>query len=187
MKLLAGLGNPGPRYADTRHNIGFWVLERLAQRHDIPLRRRSRGALYGQGDIGGQRVTLVLPQTFMNASGHPVASHGSYLDIPLGDILVVYDDVDLDLGRIRLRAKGSAAGHKGLQSVIDCLGDGAFPRLRFGIGPVPPRWDTADFVLSPFRPDESPVVEDRLIVAVQAVECWLGQGIEAAMNEFNAA
>jgi PTH1 family peptidyl-tRNA hydrolase len=186
LRLIAGLGNPGPRYADTRHNVGFWVLERLAERHDIPLRRRARGALYGEGAVAGERVTLALPQTFMNASGHAVASYVAYLDLPLEDLIVVYDDVDLELGRIRLRKKGSAGGHRGLRSVIHCLGDPNFPRLRLGIGPVPPRWDTADFVLSPFGPDERPVIDEAVIGAMGAVESWLVEGIDATMNDYNA-
>jgi PTH1 family peptidyl-tRNA hydrolase len=172
---------------DTRHNIGFRVVERIAQRHEIELRRRARGALYGEGRIGDQRVTLILPQTFMNLSGHPVASYAAYFDIPPEDLIVIYDDADLELGRIRVRGKGSAGGHRGLQSVLECLGSQDFPRLRFGIGPVPPRWELADFVLSPFHRAELPVVEDRLIAAVQAVECWLAEGLPAAMNKYNSA
>ncbi len=183
--LVVGLGNPGPRYADTRHNVGFWIAETLADRHGLDLTRQRHEARQGRGVIAGRDVVLALPQTFMNDSGRAVGRLARFYRVPPERILVMYDDVALDIGQLRLRLKGSAGGHKGVASIIQHLGTEEFPRLRFGIGPAPKNRALVDFVLSPFSRQELALVEERIAVAAEAAETCLAEGVEAAMNRFN--
>jgi len=185
MKIIVGLGNPGFTYRRTRHNLGFMVVAALARRRGIRFRRGRFQCTQAEGPIGKQKVLLVRPQTFMNRSGVCVAAVARRFDCPLEDLLVICDDVNLDLGTLRLRRSGSGGGHKGLQSVIDQLHSREFPRLRLGIGPPPDGIDMMDYVLAPFRRSERPTVKDFLARAAQAAETWVYYGIDEAMNRFN--
>ena len=187
MKLIVGLGNPGPRYARTRHNIGLRVLDAVATRAGAALAARRFAGRFGAGALAGERVGLLAPETFMNRSGEAVAEALAALPVadPARELLVVLDDVDLPLGRLRLRARGSSGGHNGLADVLERLGSEDVPRLRFGIGrPTEPR-DTVDFVLEPFAPGEEELLTLAVARAVEAVECFVAEGIAAAMNRFN--
>ncbi|HZT08327.1 MAG TPA: aminoacyl-tRNA hydrolase [Chloroflexota bacterium] len=184
-KLIVGLGNPGPRYHHTRHNVGFAVVAELGRRHNVP--GRSRGpVIVGEGAISGQPVVLAQPTTMMNASGAPVALLRKRHNVwSLDDLLVVVDDMDLALGTVRLRPRGSAGGHNGLKSIIDALGSQDFPRLRVGIGRPPPGVDPIDYVLTRFSPAERATIEKAIATAADAVECWIEHGADETMNRFN--
>ncbi|MCM8811465.1 MAG: aminoacyl-tRNA hydrolase [Candidatus Omnitrophica bacterium] len=184
MKLIVGLGNPGARYEETRHNIGFTIVSRLSKRWAIPLKKELCRAKVGRGTVGSDDVALALPQTMMNASGDSVEPLRRHWNISLADILVVYDDKDLPLGVVRLRPKGSDGGHKGLASVIRAVGTEEIPRLRVGIG-SPDSQDTVDHVLTPFHPSEKKAMEKIAERVEEACEMWLSQGMTAAMNLFN--
>lgn len=181
-KCVVGLGNPGSRYELTRHNLGFMVVDRLARLGGLSWRRKGFPALGAGGLLDGHEVLLVKPQTYMNNSGRCMA----FLleEYPLEDILVVYDDMDLDLGKLRLRAKGSAGTHKGMGSVVKAAGE-MIPRLRLGIGPPLPTQDPVDFVISPFRPEEVASMREMVDRAVQAVRTWIVSGMQEAMLEYN--
>ena len=185
MKLVVGLGNPGARYANTRHNVGFMVLDRLARRRGVEITKRQCNALTGLGSITGHKVCLAKPQTFMNLSGEAVACLARFYKVSPRDLLVVYDERDLPVGRIRLRERGSAGGHRGVQSIIAMLGTSDFPRLRIGIG-RPEGMEAVEHVLGSFSAEERPIIEEALNRAVDAVEVALSEGMEAAMNRFNA-
>ena len=186
MKLAAGLGNPGPRYAASRHNIGYAVVDELARRWTVDLSRYDRHfeGLIGEAAVGGERVLLLKPATFMNLSGRSVAAVWRFYKLAPADVLVVFDDLDLPVGQLRIRAAGSAGGHKGMSDVILQLGTDEIPRVRIGIGKVH-RDATVDYVLSAFEPDEKPRMAEVVGCAAAAVECWLARGITAAMNQFN--
>lgn len=186
MKLIVGLGNPGPRYAGSRHNVGFTVVDALAAqwRADVSRYDRHFEGLIGQANVGTEVVMLLKPQTFMNLSGRSVGAVMRYYKIEPADLLVVYDDLDLPPGRVRVRASGSAGGHKGMTDVIRNLSTDAIARIRVGIGKVD-RSATVDFVLSRFTPDEQAAINAAITTATQAAECWVSRGIETAMNEYN--
>lgn len=185
MKLVVGLGNPGLRYAATRHNVGFRLIDLLAERHRIRLRRSRLRGLSGTGSIAGQVVALLQPTTHMNDSGLSVAPAVRHYGAAPHELLVVCDDVNLDPGLLRLRRKGSAGGHHGLESIIEALGSDDFSRLRIGVGQPPPWQSWVDYVLEPFEKQELPIIGKAIARAADAVECWLAEGIEAAMNRFN--
>jgi PTH1 family peptidyl-tRNA hydrolase len=186
LSMIVGLGNPGKEYSSDRHNIGFRVVEALARAHGLTFRRRPGAkAAVASGQIGGKRVLVAKPQAFMNLSGQPVGSLSRFYKVEPERILVVYDDLDLPLGRLRLRSEGGSGGHKGMRSIIDALGSQAFPRLRVGISRPPGRMDPADFVLEPFDKAEGPIVAQAVDEAVAAIECWLQAGIVAAMDRTN--
>ncbi|MHB0912037.1 MAG: aminoacyl-tRNA hydrolase [Armatimonadota bacterium] len=185
MKLIVGLGNPGREYHGTRHNVGFEVIDALAKRHRIQVRSRRGKALIGTGSIEGEPVILAKPTTFMNLSGQAVGDLARRHRLNAEDIVVICDDVNLPLGKLRIRAKGSAGGHNGLKSIIHSLGTQDFPRVRVGIGT--PRRDMVDHVLSRFARAERPAVQESVEAAANAVEAILKSGIEAAMNSFNAS
>lgn len=189
MKLVVGLGNPGPRYAATRHNVGFGIVERFGARHGIPIRERRFSGRFGRGHVGGTEVALLEPLTWMNLSGQAVleAVRGLSLERLSDDLLLVFDDVDLPFGRLRVRPSGGAGGHKGVADTLARLRRNDFPRLRFGIGRPPPGVDTADYVLEPFTPEEQAALEPRLDEAANAIEAVVEKGVEAAMNRFNPA
>lgn len=189
MFLIVGLGNPGAEYARTRHNVGWLVLDELARRHGIELSRRAHDARIGGGLVGNERVMLAKPQTFMNLSGRAVSALVRFYNVPLTNLIIVTDDLNLPLGRLRLRANGSDGGHNGLKSVAQMLGTREYPRLRFGVG-APPEVErqqsgTAGFVLRPFEPDEVAGVEDATRQAANCVEVWMRDGLQRAMGEFN--
>lgn len=184
MKLIVGLGNPGAQYQATRHNVGFCLVDLLATRWSIDLKRRKHEALFGQGHYRGDSMVLLKPQTFMNCSGQSVLQAVTFYKIDQKDFLVVVDDMDLELGRLRLRSQGRAGGHKGLSDIIEKLGTHQFPRLRMGIGSA--RGPQAvSHVLGNFDADEAELIEQALDRSAQAVECWVAEGISAAMNRFN--
>ncbi len=185
MRLIAGLGNPGCRYADTRHNIGWRVAEELARRWDVEAWMRKFGAFVAEARTGGRKVALVRPRRYMNRSGSSVREAMDFWKLEPEGLLVVVDDMDLDLGRLRLRPGGSDGGHNGLASVIAHLGHERFARLRVGIGPAPAQDEHVDFVLSPFAAAERPAVERAIESAADAAECWVQRGLEEAMNRYN--
>ncbi|RME81165.1 MAG: aminoacyl-tRNA hydrolase [Caldilineae bacterium] len=185
MKMIVGLGNPGLRYARNRHNVGFQIVDELAVKHQLSFDKRKHKAQLADGWIGEQKVMLVKPETYMNDSGSAVQPLVAYYRIDLADLMVVYDDLDLPLGRIRLRPGGGAGGHRGVRSIIERLGNDAFPRLRVGIDRPPGRMDPAAYVLQNFGEDEEAVMVQARERAVRALEVWLQAGIDAAMNEFN--
>ncbi len=183
-KLVVGLGNPGRKYASNRHNVGFQCLDRLAQAWGFSFRKRKHKALLAEGEMAGLRVILAKPQTFMNLSGNAVGRLARFYRVSPENILVIYDDLDLPLGKIRLRPEGGSGGHKGMKSIIERLGTHGFPRLRVGIG-RPAHSDPVDYVLSDFTPEQRITVEDAYESVVSAVELWVAEGIEAAMNRYN--
>jgi peptidyl-tRNA hydrolase len=187
MKLVFGLGNPGKEYERSRHNIGFQILDVLAGRYQITFSPHKYRSLAARIGVGEERVLLVKPLTYMNLSGEAVAPIVRFYKVPLADCLVIYDDLDLPFGRLRLRPKGGSGGHKGLKSIIQHLGTDEFPRLRVGIGRPPGRMDPADFVLSPFTPAEEEVMAIVREEAADAVNLWIREGMERAMNHVNSA
>lgn len=184
MKLIVGLGNPGSRYARNRHNIGYQCIERLVQRYSLAPPKVMFKAYVTSGQILGVKTVLARPLTFMNLSGEAVRPLLHWYRIELADLLVVYDDLDLPLGKIRLRQQGSSGGHKGMVSIIEQLGTAAFPRLRVGIG-RPACGEPPDHVLSDFTTDEAIVMDMALDQAVAAVETFIAFGIRVAMNQHN--
>jgi len=192
VKLIVGLGNPGRRYASNRHNVGFRVAARFARRHGIDLAEERFGGRFGRGCAGapnGERldVGVLQPHTYMNHSGEAVAAALGYLpvDDPSEDVVVVYDDVDLPFGRLRIRPSGGSAGHRGLESVIQCLGGDRFARLRFGVGRPEGAMETADYVLRNFSDEEEQQLETPMENAVKALDALLFEGLVAAMNRYN--
>lgn len=190
MILIVGLGNPGTQYQHTRHNIGWMVLDELSRRHQIPIIKSQLEALTGTGHIGEQRVLLAKPLTYMNLSGRAVAALKNYYQVELEHILIICDDLNLDIGRLRLRASGSDGGNNGLKSVGASLKTRDYARLRCGVG-EPPREErqergTRDFVLSKFSPDESGILQEQLQRAADCAETFALHGTAAAMNRFNS-
>jgi PTH1 family peptidyl-tRNA hydrolase len=183
--LIVGLGNPGLEYAKNRHNVGFQCIDRLAANHGLQFSRHQAKASLATGTIAGRRVILAKPLTYMNLSGQSVAQIARFYKIAPADILVVCDDLDLPLGRVRLRPEGSSAGHRGMTSIIDWLGTDGFPRMRLGIG-RPAHNGAVDFVLGNFSGDDAITMDRTLDRAVAAVVVFLTEGIDAAMNQFNA-
>ncbi|MDA1095836.1 MAG: aminoacyl-tRNA hydrolase [Chloroflexi bacterium] len=183
---VVGLGNPGQKYTSTRHNAGAMAVERLAKKHAIAIATRRGESKIGRGQIDGNDVTLALPLTFMNVSGEAVAPLVRRDGSGASKILIVYDDVDLPLGRIRLRPDGSAGGHNGMRSVIASLGSDRFPRLRIGVGrPEAAGQNTIAYVIGQFRPDEASALDAALQRAVACMELLVTEGLERAMNAFN--
>lgn len=186
MKIVVGLGNPGPEYRNTRHNVGFEVVAELARRFDGGRPQIKHEAEIVDVRIGDEKVLLVAPQTYMNLSGKSVQPLQAFYQSELGELLVVCDDMNLDLGRLRLKPGGSAGGQKGLADIIKRLGDQQFPRLRMGIGRPPGRMQASDYVLGRFRGDEKDDIEHAVLAAADGVETWVREGLEAAMNQVNA-
>ena len=183
--LIVGLGNPGREYRLNRHNIGFRAIDGLAQEWRIPLGNVRNKALIGQGLWGGVRVILAKPQTFMNLSGQSVTSLSRFYKIPQEKMLVIYDDLDLPLGTLRLRENGGSAGHKGMTSIIGQLGSNDFPRLRLGIGRPPGHMQVEDYVLQDFSEKEEELLSSLLDRSAEAVEIYIKNGVHAAMTQFN--
>lgn len=183
--IIIGLGNPGKKYENTRHNVGFITIDYLASKYGVSVTKLKHKALYGDGSIAGNRVILVKPQTFMNLSGESVREIIEWYKAPMSNIVLVYDDIDLAVGRIRVRPKGSAGTHNGMRSVLYQIRSDEFPRVRIGVGRPPEGWDLADFVLSRFGEDEKKAVEESVLKAAEAVTTIMESGVEAAMNKYN--
>ena len=186
MYLIAGLGNPGRKYERTKHNVGFDVIDYVTDRHRIPFSGIQFQAECGKGIIAGQKVMLAEPLTYMNLSGEAVAALVNYYKLdPEEELIVIYDDISLDPGQIRVRKKGSAGGHNGIKNIIACLGTDKFKRIRVGIGAKPDRWDLADYVLAPFTPENREKIEDAIKDAADALELILSGDMDEAMNRYN--
>ncbi|ARA93218.1 MAG: aminoacyl-tRNA hydrolase [Bacteroidetes bacterium] len=184
-RLIVGLGNPGPEYARTRHNAGFLVADAVAEQARASFALEKGNALVAWGQVRGRPVGIAKPQTYMNRSGAAVRNLVGRYGLDLDQVLVVYDDLNLPLGTVRLRPGGSAGGHNGVQSIIDELGSDAFPRLRIGIGSDFPRGGQVDYVLSPFEADEEPLVEEAVALARDAAVTFVCDGLAIAMNRYN--
>lgn len=187
MKLIVGLGNPGGKYDGTRHNIGFEVVEHLAQRHLADTSRLKFDGEVQECAIHGERALLLRPHTFMNLSGRSVRQAVDFYKVDKEDLLLVCDDFHLDFGTLRIRARGTDGGQKGLADTIQQLGSNEFARLRVGIGPVPDRWSAPDFVLGKFSKTELTNLPSELIRISDAVDTWVTEGVTAAMNKFNGS
>lgn len=185
MYIIAGLGNPTKEYDKTRHNVGFEVIDRLADRYDIDVSERKHRAFCGKGMIEGQKVLLVKPQTFMNLSGESLRSVVDYYKVMPEELVVIYDDISLPPGQLRIRLKGSAGGHNGIKNIIAHLGTQEFPRIKVGVGAKPPRMDLKDYVLSRFSKGEQELMDKAFQEAAQAVAMMIGEGADRAMNHFN--
>lgn len=186
MKVVVGLGNPGSEYDATRHNVGWWLLDRIAYEWGLPLFERDGMALVTEGMRGGVRYRLLKPLTFMNRSGRALMSLADLEDFVMAtDLLVVVDDAALEVGRVRFRRNGSPGGHNGLKSISQTLGTDDYPRLRVGVGVPPAGKGLSDWVLSPMSPEDEDVVLNLLPELVKGVEVWGRDGVEAAMNDFN--
>ena len=185
MRIIVGLGDPGREYENTKHNLGFITIDRLAEEHGINVTKAKHKALIGEGNISGQKVLLVKPQTFMNLSGEAVREVMDYYKEPVENLLVIYDDADIPAGTVRIRKKGGAGTHNGMRSVVSCLGDEDFPRVRIGIGSQDDN-DLAAHVLGGFSSDEIQIMREAVLTAVSAIECMLADGIDIAMNEYNS-
>ena len=183
--IVVGLGNPGNKYKNTRHNVGFCAIDVLAEKYGIRVDQLKHKALMGDGSIRGERVLLVKPQTFMNLSGESVREIAEWYKLPLGNMIVIYDDVALPLGTVRIRPKGSSGTHNGMKSVIYQLQSDDFPRIRIGIGEAPENWDLADYVLSKVSGDEAKVIRQSVERAAAAAAAIVTDGVAAAMNVYN--
>jgi PTH1 family peptidyl-tRNA hydrolase len=184
-RIIAGLGNPGRKYFYTRHNAGFLMVDRLASEFGFSLSKAKYDGVYGTGSIRNIPVILVKPHSFMNRSGPPVKQLSDYYGIKSEDVLVIHDDIDLALGRIKIKEKGGDGGHKGLRSLIDAFSSGDFPRLRIGIGRPGPGIEITDYVLGKFSMEENNVFDDILKLAGDAVLTILTKGVKEGMNQFN--
>lgn len=185
MTVIAGLGNPGSKYENTRHNAGFIAIDLLSKKYGIKVDRLKHKALTGDGLINGERVLLVKPQTFMNLSGESIRDIVQWYKVPAENLIVIYDDVDLPAGALRIRSKGSSGTHNGMKSVIYQLQSDGFPRIRIGIGKAPEGWDLADYVLGRFGADEIPVVAKCIERAAEAAALIATEGVATAMNKYN--
>ncbi|MCF6094699.1 aminoacyl-tRNA hydrolase [Microaerobacter geothermalis] len=185
MKLIAGLGNPGSEYEKTRHNIGFRVVDYISQQVGIPLSKNKFKGVYGMGLVETEKLILLKPMTYMNLSGDSIKEAIHFFDVPIEQLLVIYDDLDLPVGKIRLREKGSSGGHNGLKSIISHLHSDEFKRIRIGIGKPMPGIDVADYVLSPFQKDEREQIEKAIQRAGEAAMDWIHKPFVQVMNGYN--
>lgn len=186
MYYIVGLGNPGLQYENTRHNVGFMTIDYLANKYDIDVRKSKFKSLYGQGEISGHKVMLIKPQTYMNNSGEAVREIRNFYKFDIDKLIVIYDDIDIDFGTIRIRKKGSAGSHNGMKSIIYQIQDDQFPRIKVSIGKKPEKWDLANFVLSGFSKEEAKILEDEIRIAAEAIEIILKDDIDKAMNKCNS-
>ena len=182
---IVGLGNPGRQYEETKHNVGFHVIDKLAKKYDIEVNKFKNKAFVGDGTIKGKRVLLVKPQTYMNLSGESVREIVNFYKIPQERFVVIFDDTSLPCGSVRIREKGSHGGHNGIRNIIDQMGTDEFNRIKVGIGEKPSGWDLEDYVLAKFNPDDLPMMEQGMDKAVQGVELMLSRGIKEAANRVN--
>lgn len=185
MKLIVGLGNPGMQYVGTRHNIGFDVIDHLGETYNIEVTKNKYKALIGEGTVQNERVILMKPQTYMNLSGEAVRACMDFHKISQEDVFVIFDDVSLAVGQLRLRKNGSAGGHNGIKSLIAHLGSQEFSRLKFGVGEKPAGWDLANYVLGRFSKEDMSIIEPQYKEAVAATTMFITSGIDKAMNQYN--
>lgn len=186
MYIIVGLGNPGKQYAHTRHNVGFDTIDILADKYNISVDIKKHKALYGKGMIGGQKVVLAKPQTFMNLSGESVRELVDFYKIdPEEELIVIYDDISLEPGQLRVRPKGSAGGHNGIKNIIAHLGTQVFKRVKVGVGEKPKGYDLADYVLGHFSKEDRMLMEDAFGRAAEAAVCMMNDSMEHAMNQYN--
>ena len=186
MKIIIGLGNPGSEYARTRHNAGFDTVEIISAKLDIPVKKLKCRATVGEGSYEGEKLVLIKPQTFMNLSGFTFTDAMNWYKVPLSDILVLCDDIDLPFGQVRVRAKGGPGTHNGLRHIVQCTASGDFPRVRLGMGAPSAEWDLKDWVLGHFNTEEErKTAFDMYNLAADAALCWVKEGVNAAMNKFN--
>ena len=185
MYIIVGLGNPGKQYENTRHNVGFNVIDILADEYGISVTKMKHKALIGEGRVGTEKVILVKPVTYMNLSGECLAEIYNFYKIETSNIVVIYDDIDLDVGKIRIRKKGSGGTHNGMRSIVKCLGTIDFPRVRIGVSKPKPGMDLASFVLSRFNKEEELDLNDGLQKAVKAIDYIIREDIDLSMNKFN--
>lgn len=186
MYIIVGLGNPGKRYENTRHNVGFNVIDILANEYGISVTKMKHKALIGEGRVGTEKIVLVKPVTYMNLSGESLVEIYNFYKIDRNNIVVIYDDIDLDVGKIRIRKKGSGGTHNGMKSIVKCLETTDFPRIRVGISKPEPGDDLANFVLSRFSKEEEVELKDGLEKVVKAIDCIITENIDLSMNKFNA-
>ncbi|OPJ61081.1 aminoacyl-tRNA hydrolase [Clostridium oryzae] len=184
MFLIVGLGNPGSEYTGTRHNIGFGLVDLAAKKYNIVINRIKFKGEYGEGKIGNEKVVLLKPQTYMNLSGESLAEVVKFYKIPLENIIVIYDDMSLQLGRLRIRPKGSSGGHNGIKSIIKCLGSDTFPRIKIGVGQ--PKGDWISHVMGKFNSDDRNKIDTVYDQVLLAIETIVSKGIDEAMNKFNS-
>ena len=186
MFIIAGLGNPERKYDGTKHNIGFSAITALSDAYNIPVNTREHKALCGKGYIEGQKVLLAMPLTYMNLSGESIRELVDYYKInPEEELIIIYDDINLAQGKLRIRAKGSAGGHNGIKNIIAHIGSQSFYRIRIGVGEKPEGWDLADYVLSRFNKEDEPVIREALQDTVEACKVIMLEDIRTAMNKFN--
>ena len=186
MYIIAGLGNPTREYEKTRHNVGFDTIDVLADRLNTSVDEKKFKGLYGRGIIAGEKVILLKPQTFMNLSGESVREAADFYKVDPEHIIVIYDDISLDVGQLRIRKKGSAGGHNGIKNIIAHLGTQEFPRIKVGVGAKPPKMDLADYVLSRFGAEEQKIMDEAFGEAAEAAVMMMTTGAERAMNHYNA-
>ncbi|MDO5381888.1 MAG: aminoacyl-tRNA hydrolase [Eubacteriales bacterium] len=185
MYIIVGLGNPGKEYCGTRHNAGFSCIDHIADKYNISVDTSKHKGLIGKGIINGNKVILVKPMTYMNNSGECVREVMDYYKADIEDLIVIFDDISLAPGKLRLRPKGSAGGHNGIKSIISHMGSENFKRIKYGVGDKPKGWDLADWVLGRFPSEEFPVLREANDKVCEAVECIITEGIESGMNRFN--
>ncbi len=184
--LIAGLGNPEPKYEITRHNAGFLAIDRIADNANVSIKKMKFHALIGEADLGGERCLLLKPLTYMNKSGEAIAEAMRYYRIPPERVLILFDDISLDPGKLRIRQKGSAGGHNGIKSIIEMTKSSDFPRIKIGVGKKPhPDYDLADWVLSKFKKDELPLMDEAFTNAADAAVMIVSGSIDRAMNRYN--
>ena len=186
MKMIAGLGNPGKKYENQRHNLGFMVIDSIADSHQIDINEKKFKADFGKGSLNGESVILVKPQTFMNLSGEAINQLARYFKIDVEDVIVIADDLNIDFGRIRIRKKGSDGGHNGLKSISQCLGSQEFPRVRVGIGLPKEAYDVSNFVLSQFKAEEKEELDKLVKRSAEATVTIVTQSIDEGMQQFNS-
>lgn len=186
MYCIVGLGNPGLKYENTRHNAGFLTIDYLANKYGIDVKKSKFKSLYGQGVISGQKVMLVKPQTYMNNSGEAVREITNFYKFDIDKLIVIYDDIDIEFGTIRIRKKGSAGTHNGMKSIIYQIQDDKFPRIKIAVGKKPEYMDLANFVLSGFTEKEAEVIREEIKLAADSIETMIETGIDMSMNKFNS-
>ncbi len=186
MYLIAGLGNPSKTYEGTRHNVGFSMIDALADAFQIDVTTKKHKAIVGRGVIEGMKVILAKPQTYMNLSGESIREIADFYKIDPENMIIIYDDISLDVGRLRIRKKGSAGGHNGIKNIIAHLGTDVFPRIKVGVGEKPQGWDLADYVLSKYSKEEQQALREASDDVIGAVKLMVMDNIDAAMNQYNA-
>ncbi len=187
MKLIVGLGNPGRKYETTKHNIGFWAVDQLSDQWNMPFQKEKWHSLVAEDIVNGEKVILLKPLTYMNLSGEAIGAAVRFLKLPLEELIVLFDDLDIPLGQLRLRKKGSSGGHNGIKSTVQHLGTEQFNRVKIGIGRPPSYMSVSDYVLAPFPPVDHEIAADAAITAAEAVKEWMENDFISSMNKYNGA